>query len=316
MDTNEEISRHVLEQESHPKLHSFYQACLNVDVINKRGRAPLMPAWNIIDQIASDSKQDLVVGIGELNYHGIFPFFNFGSVIDSENPGYMIAQFGQGGLILGDESLYLDSDYKELLGQYKEHITKMFAILQVPNPDQWATSVLNIEIALAKITVPADKLTNPFTTYNKFTYEKFLQLTDNLPWGLYFDSLGIPKSVLKNVLVDVPSFMTGLASILNDTEKDWIPYLKWQLLTNEADLLDQPLRDEHFRFFNKILRGQKEPQPRWKECVEATDGSRRTAREILGANRLSRRQPKRFFGLAKGYHGSYEARLATFTMDG
>lgn len=48
---NQLISRKVVENSSHPKLNTFYNACMNMDTINSRGTIPLMQAWNQIDNV-------------------------------------------------------------------------------------------------------------------------------------------------------------------------------------------------------------------------------------------------------------------------
>jgi putative endopeptidase len=45
------------------------------------------------------------------------------------------------------------------------------------------------------------------------------------------------------------------------------------VLTNSADDLPKAFRDEDFSFFGKVLAGQKEPTPRWRQCTAVTDQS-------------------------------------------
>jgi putative endopeptidase len=49
-------------------------------------------------------------------------------------------------------------------------------------------------------------------------------------------------------------------------------YLRWHLLHSEAPLLAKPFRRREFHFFGQTLTGATELEPRWKRCVEATDG--------------------------------------------
>lgn len=75
----------------------------------------------------------------------------------------------------------------------------MFGLLDILHPDAWATTVLKIETAIAEFTVPADKLTNPFTTYNKLSYTKFVSVTNNLDWSSYFSTIVYPSAIRVNL---------------------------------------------------------------------------------------------------------------------
>jgi hypothetical protein len=43
--------------------------------------------------------------------------------------------------------------------------------------------------SFTEVTVSPDKLTNPFTTYNKMTLQKFTTISKNLPWKTFFQVL-------------------------------------------------------------------------------------------------------------------------------
>src|SRR5260370_9861230 len=73
--------------------------------------------------------------------------------------------------------------------------------------------------------------------------------------------------------VVVPSFFRTVESVIVQSGLDDIKtYLRWHLVHAEAALLPKAFVDENFHFFRQILTGAKEIQPRWKRCVEATDG--------------------------------------------
>ena len=49
-------------------------------------------------------------------------------------------------------------------------------------------------------------------------------------------------------------------------------YLRWQLLRANAPLLPTAFVNENFRFYGTTLSGTPQLRPRWKRCVEYTDG--------------------------------------------
>ena len=49
-------------------------------------------------------------------------------------------------------------------------------------------------------------------------------------------------------------------------------YLRWHAVHSGAPLLPTVFVDENFSFYGKTLTGSKELRPRWKRCVQFTDG--------------------------------------------
>ena len=55
--------------------------------------------------------------------------------------------------------------------------------------------------------------------------------------------------------------------------ENWKTYLRFMLVNAAAPSLSKAFVDENFSFFGTYLSGTKEQQPRWKQCVQATDGA-------------------------------------------
>ena len=103
-------------------------------------------------------------------------------------------------------------------------------------------------------------------------------LTPDFEWKQYLSTIGIPP--VESLDVVAPDFVKALdATIANTSLADLKTYLKWQVLTADADMLPRAFDEEDFRFNEHILRGTKEMPPRWKRCVRATD---RALGEALG----------------------------------
>jgi putative endopeptidase len=54
---------------------------------------------------------------------------------------------------------------------------------------------------------------------------------------------------------------------------NWQTYLRFHVADSFAPYLSSQFVQENFDFPRKYLRGAKEPQPRWKRCVEYTDAN-------------------------------------------
>ena len=69
-----------------------------------------------------------------------------------------------------------------------------------------------------------------------------------------------------------PDFFKAVNPLLAEIPlPQWKTYLRWHVVRAAAPMLSKPFVDEDYRFNEHILRGQKEPRPRWKRCVTFTD---------------------------------------------
>ena len=82
---------------------------------------------------------------------------------------------------------------------------------------------------------------------------------------------GVPKFEILNV--SWPDFFKDVNSqITVGSVQDWQTYLRWHVAHSRAPFLSSAFVNENFEFYRKYLRGATELQPRWKRCVQYTDG--------------------------------------------
>jgi len=251
----------------------YYAACMNTDVVEQKGLTPLEPALKQIADL-SDAHQ---IGqlVGELASTGSpATLFRFGVGQDDKDSSKQIAQIAQGGLSLPDRDYYLvdNSRFTQIRKQYVEHLTKMFT-LAGDTPDQAAkeaASVMEIETALAKASMPRVMLRDPANTYHIYTVVDFQKLAPDFDFTAYFKDVRIRKFDSLNVAT--PDFFKELNGLLSsEPAAAWKSYLRWHVIHGSASNLPKAFFDENFAFFGKTLAGQKEPQPRWKQCTAMTD---------------------------------------------
>jgi endothelin-converting enzyme/putative endopeptidase len=73
--------------------------------------------------------------------------------------------------------------------------------------------------------------------------------------------------------VTEPEFFKALGQLLASTPIDELKtYLRWQVLHSSAPVLPAAFVNENFAFYGKALTGAQELRPRWKRCVQYTDG--------------------------------------------
>jgi putative endopeptidase len=255
------------------KIGDFYASCMDEAAIDKLGTKPLEPELRRIDAI--QSKAAILDALVRLHLLGVGAFFNFTSTPDAKNSMQMIADADQGGLGLPDRDYYLKDDPKtvKLRGEYLAHVQKMLD-LAGDAPSQAAAgakAVLRIETDLAKGSLDRVSRRDPSQTYHKMSIKDLEALAPGIDWPKYFSGMGAPSFTDLNV--SVPDFFKSLDTVIKDTSlADLKTYLRWHLLHAEATFLPTAFVDENFHYYGQTLTGATELEPRWKRCVEATDG--------------------------------------------
>ena len=251
----------------------YYGACMDEKKIDAQGVNALKHETDLIQSIATVA--DLTHAITRLHEEGIFVPFFFGSSQDPHHPQQVIADAGAGGLGLPDRDYYFKDDdkSKETRQKYVEHVAAMFVLA---GSDKAAAAgaaqvVVRMETALAGATLTNVELRDPYATDHKMKLDDLQKITPDFNWAEYFKASNLDPAVAINV--DQPKFMQEFQRQLQQTSlADWKTYLTWQVLNSAASSLSAPFVQEDFAFYQQYLEGAKEMKPRWKRCVEATDG--------------------------------------------
>ncbi len=281
-DNNQLILRGILEKRStdtpnrsanDQKIGDYYYSCMDETVIDGKGTAPLKP---LLDQIAAiKDKNQIPMLIGDLHNSGVRALFDFGSEPDAKDSTMEIAGTDQGGLGLPDRDYYLKTDAKsvELRKAYVEHIAKMFQLLG-DSPEQAtaeADTVMKLETELAKASMDRVERRDPNKVYHKMTTAQLQELSPAFTWRAYFTTIDSPS--FDSLDVSVPDFVKGMNQVVAGSSLDDIKtYLRWQTVHHAAQLLPDVFVQENFNFYGKTLTGAKELRPRWKRCVQFTNG--------------------------------------------
>lgn len=256
------------------RIGTYFASCMDEAAIEKAGLAPLEPFFADIAKV-EDAAGAMAVA-GELQRIEAGAMFRLGVLPDFKDPGTNIAFLSQGGLGMPDRDYYVsdDEDKKRLLAAYREHLVRIFGLLgedaEAASAD--ADRVVAFETALATASRPRQEMRVPEKLYNKIDRSGLEKLTPDLPWGAFFTALGRPAVTQINVAV--PEFFTALEARLAASEPaDLHAYLRWHAVDGLADALPERFVTAQFEFFGRTLAGQQEIEPRWKRCVEATEGA-------------------------------------------
>jgi putative endopeptidase len=252
---------------------NFYAACMNTDVVEQKGLSPLEPAFH---QIAGlDSQQKVATVMSDLEAEGApAPLFRFGVGQDEKDSSKQIAQISQGGLSLPDRDYYLVDNprFQQIRKEYVDHVTKMFTLAgdSADTAAKEAAAVMEIETALAKASTSRTEMRQPENRYHIYTVADFQKLAPDFNFSTYFTDVRIGHFDSLNVAT--PNFFKALNGLIASEPIDaWKAYFRWHVIHGLAMDLPKAFFDENFAFFNKTLAGQKEPQPRWKQCTALTD---------------------------------------------
>jgi len=281
------LLREILEKASVPdpgrsvaeqKSGDYYAACMDEKRIEAQG---VLPLKDELDRIAGvSSREALAVLIAHLQAADSVHIFSLDSEQDYRDSSSVIASVDQGGLGLPgpDDYFKRGAEATRIRALYVEYVRKMLE-LQGDAPDRAAAGaegVLAIERALAKSTIGPLARLDPANLYHRMSRRDLMALAPSFAWDEYFETIAAPTFTIVNVRV--PGFLERLERLLKSAPLDaWKSYLRFHVVSWWAYFLPSAFANEEFDFYEKTLGGAQEPAPRWKDCVEFTEGSLRDA---------------------------------------
>jgi endothelin-converting enzyme/putative endopeptidase len=256
------------------KIGDYYAACMNTDLIEKKGLAPLEPVLNEID--ALKSKAQLAELMGRLQRFGVDAFFGYGEQQDFKDATKQIATAGQGGLGLPEKDYYLRTGAKdeEIRKQYLAHVAKMLT-LAGSSPQQAqkdATAILAMETALAKGSLGVVEMRDPEKVYHLQPIATFEKSVSGLNFAEFQKGIASPK--VTEINNSTPEYFPVLMEQIRTNDLATLKaYIRYHLLTTVANRLPKAFDQENFDFYSRKLNGQPDQPARWKRCSNAVNGA-------------------------------------------
>jgi putative endopeptidase len=256
------------------KVGDYFAACMDTKIIEAKGTAPLKAELDGIAKVTT--RPQLMQEIARLQQDGVRALLTFYAMADMHDATMQVAGLDQGGITLPDRDNYLKDDPAnvEMRAKYLEHVQKMF-VLAGDSDDtgkKEAQTVMTIETALAKASMDRTLRRDPKNRDHMMELTAVEKDNPNFEFAEFFQTAKVPSFAKLNV--GNPDFFKQINDLLASAPvDDWKVYLRWKAIHNAAALLPDSLVNEDFNFFNAYLRGQKELAPRWKRCVEETDGA-------------------------------------------
>ncbi len=255
------------------KIGDDYAACMNTELIEGKGLAPLQ---SLLDQTDRVSKPGLPYFAGELQRYGVDVFFSYGEMQDYKDSSKQIAVVQQGGLGLPERDYYTrtgDKD-KQLRGQYVDHIAKMLTLAGEPADRAAADArdILAFETKLAEASLTNTEMRDPAAIYHPETLAAFESDLHGVPFAPFFGAVHSPE--ISSLNVATPKFFPAMTNAIFAARLETLrAYLRYHLLTTYAGNLPTAFDAENFHFYGTELHGQPEQRPRWKRCSQTVDNA-------------------------------------------
>jgi len=257
------------------KLGAFYGSCMDSAAVDRAAAGPIADELHRIDAITT--VRDLQTEIARLVQLQVFAPFYLSAETDPKQSDRDIGQLYQSGLGLPDRDYYLKTDpaSDSLRHTYVAHVARMLGLLggMQAAAEQDAARVMGLETALAESSMTLVAQRDPNAIYHKMPVADLRALAPGIDWPAFFTDAGLPALAAPGASLDIsqPAFLRLVgAKVTTAPLADWRAYLRWQLAHAAAPTLGSAFFNEDFQF-QATLRGVKEPLPRWKRCVQATD---------------------------------------------
>ncbi|HZT55288.1 MAG TPA: M13-type metalloendopeptidase, partial [Burkholderiaceae bacterium] len=257
------------------KIGDFYASFMDEAAIEKLGLAPLAAELALVDAVA-DTRQFAAL-MPRLARLGAGMPIGMSVGQDDRDATRYVPSLVQSGLGLPNRDYYLKTDDAKFAGvraKYVEYLAKLLTLAgDKVGAGTAARAVLALETELARVQWSAVENRDPIKAYNRIELAALPALAPGLDWPAYLDSARLVGKT-PDVLVRQPSYLTGMAALLDATPlATWKAYARVRLVGAYAPFLSKAFVDTRFAFAGTVLSGTLEDRPRWKRGIAIVDQS-------------------------------------------
>nr|WP_308605716.1 M13 family metallopeptidase [Massilia sp. DJPM01] len=256
------------------KIGDLYTSYMNQAKLEKLGYKPLTGELQRVRALRD--KKAIPALIAHLTQIGVAAPYGIYVGQDSRESTRYATYISQSGLGLPDRDYYLKKDDAKLAdvrAKYERHIEKTLGMAGHKDAAAAAKAILALETALAEVQWSKVELRDPVKRYNKVEIAKLGELTPGYDWKSALGAANVAGKV-DYVIIGQPSYLSGFNQVLEKTDlATWKSYFEWHLLTSYAEYLSKEFVDADFAFFETVLKGVPEQEPRWKNGVSTVNGA-------------------------------------------
>lgn len=255
------------------RIGDLYASFMDTDRVRAVGLAPLLAELAGVD--AAADADALAAVVGALQRTGIGGGAGVYVDTDSKNSTRYLLHVTQSGLGLPDESYYRDPQHAAVLAAYPGHIARMFALVHGGAAEQHADTaarIVALETKLAAAHWDVVKRRDADLSYNLRAFTELSGEAPGFDWPAWLAALGASTSVVAEVVVRQPDYLTAFASLwATESLADWKAWLSWRLISGRAPILTDELVNENFEFYGRTLSGTEAIRDRWKRGVSMVE---------------------------------------------
>ncbi|HTV70364.1 MAG TPA: M13 family metallopeptidase [Rhizobiaceae bacterium] len=258
------------------KLRDLYDAFNDQKQIDAAGLAPAKPDLDYIAHLKTLDDVATAMGRPDLGLDGPF---GGGISVDPKNPMKYQVFTGQSGLGLPDRDYYLktDPDIVKAQDAYKAHLTKVFTMVGLSDPDKRAAAVYDLEHKLADVMWSREQDRDVDAIVNPMTISQIKNLAPKFPWDSYFKASTIPTTNAQGervMNVGEKSAFPKIAEVFAATPVSvWRDYLTAHYIHTYAAYLPSSFDQEDFAFYGTALQGNTQQLPRATRGTHLLDNS-------------------------------------------
>ncbi|KAI8165535.1 Endothelin-converting enzyme 1 [Colletotrichum sp. SAR 10_70] len=265
------------DEENFDKMKAVYDACINEDKIKEVGLEPLT---QILDQIKQayplanakdDEPKPTKDAILLLAKYGVDAFIASGTGADDRDPDTVVVSIAApGSLGLPSKERYEDD---KLVEKYRSVAVEVLGNLYPDNNKDNFAKVIDLEKLLAAASPSTEEREDVTKYYNPMLIDEAAALTPEIELTALIAGLAPEGFVVERVIVMAPKYMTELATILAETDKEVIQnYFVWKAVQSLSRYVDADSVKPYRRFVNELAGKDPESAPeRWRTCVGQVD---------------------------------------------
>ncbi len=253
------------------KVGDFFKSYMDTKRLEQVGVEPIKPWLEKINAV--ESKEELVTLLGELPRYSVYGGFGCFVNIDAKKSDQYILYVTQAGTTLPDRDYYLKDDEKskEIRAAFQKYIEDIVRAAGVKRPKRIARRVMGLETQIATAHWTRLENRDPQKTYNKMSADELDKMLTNIDWTSYARAAGFEDA--EQFIVRQPTYFEKFDKMFGDVALDrWKDLLTFHMIDTVAPILNAEMDSLHFKFHQGVLRGVKEPSPRWKRGVENLNG--------------------------------------------
>ncbi|WP_292835635.1 M13-type metalloendopeptidase [Microbacterium sp.] len=254
------------------KIGDLFASFMDTGRAESLGATPVLPQLARVEAI--DSIPAFLRVAGELEREGVGGIIGTYIEPDPGNPQRYVVFFVQSGLSLPDESYYRLENFAGTRIAFREYVTAMLTLADVPDAAAQADRVLLLETELAGHHWDNVRSRDAVATYNLMTWDDVQQRVGVKLDGWLDAVAGARRAGFAEINVNQPSYLEGLGGLLAEERlEDWKAWLRLHVIRASAAFLSADFVDTNFAFYGTELTGVPVNRERWKRGVSFVEAA-------------------------------------------